>query len=132
MSTGVTNAAEAESFAVQEAIAATVQLYIDGARSGQPSLMRRAFADWARIRGTYGGKPVDWSLDEFCALIEKGGPAEGLAARIVAVDVAGNAAMARLEAQNWRGTRYTDFFLLVRRDDGWRISDKIFFAHAKA
>jgi hypothetical protein len=132
MSTGITAAEESESFATQEAIAATLQLYIDGARSGQASLMRRAFADWARVRGTYGGKPVDWSLEEFCGLIEKNGPAAGLAARIVAIDYAGNAATARLEAQNWRGTRYTDFFLLIRRDDTWRISDKIFFAHAKA
>lgn len=132
MSTGMSPSEESESFAVQEAIAATLQFYIDGARSGQGSLMRRAFADWGRVRGTYGGKPVDWSLDEFCALIDKGGPAAGLKARVVAVDYAGNAAMARLEALDWRGTRYTDFFLLVRRDDGWRISDKIFFAHAKA
>ena len=132
MSTGITAAEESESFATQEAIAATLQLYIDGARSGQASLMRRAFADWARVRGTYGGKPVDWSLEEFCGLIEKGGPAAGLAARIVTIDYAGNAATARLEAQNWRGTRYTDFFVLLKTGADWRIASKVFFAHSRA
>ena len=43
-----------------------------------------------------------------------------------------SAAMARLEALDWRGTRYTDFFVLVRRDDGWRIDSKVFFAHLRA
>jgi hypothetical protein len=40
--------------------------------------------------------------------------------------------MARLEARNWRGTRYTDFFVLLNQGDGWRIASKVFFAHARA
>lgn len=123
---------EEESFAAQAAIAATLQHYIDGARHGKASLMRLAFAESAHVRGTYGGKPVDWTLAEFCDLIDKGGPAPDLAARVVAVDYAGNAGMARLEAKNWRGTRYTDFFVLTQRDGAWRISDKVFFAHSRA
>ena len=50
----------------------------------------------------------------------------------VSIDISGTAAMARLEAENWRGTRYTDFFVLVRRDDVWKIASKVFFAHSKA
>jgi len=123
---------ETESFATHEAIAATLQRYIDGARSGKGSLMRLAFADGARVRGTYGGKPVDWPLQEFCDLIDKGAPVPELEARVVAIDYAGNAGMARLEARNWRGTRYTDFFVLIKRDGAWRISDKVFFAHSRA
>jgi hypothetical protein len=132
MTTAVTATEEAESFATQEAIAATLQRYIDAASSGEGSLMRTAFAAGARVRSTYGGKPVDWALPEFCDLIDKGGPIADLQARIVAIDYAGNAGMARLEARNWRGTRYTDFFVLIKRDDGWRISDKVFFAHSRA
>src|SRR5258708_5298918 len=132
MSIGVTPAQEVESFATHEAIAATLQQYIDGARTGKGSLMRLAFADGARIRGTYGGKPVDWTLQEFCDLIDKGGPVADLDARIVAIDYAGNAGMARLEAKDWRGTHYTDFFVLIKREGAWRISDKVFFAHSRA
>ena len=84
------------------------------------------------IAGAYGGKPVDWTLQEFCDLIDKGGPIPDLEARVVAIDYAGNAGMARLEARNWRGTRYTDFFVLIKRDGAWRISDKVFFAHSRA
>ncbi len=37
-----------------------------------------------------------------------------------------------LEALNWRGTRYTDFFVLVRQGEGWRIDSKVFFPHLRA
>ncbi len=132
MPISVTPAEETESFAAHEAIAATLQHYIDAARSGQGSLMRRAFAEDAHVRGSYAGKPVDWTLEEFCALIDKGGPVADLDARVVGIEFQGNAAMARLEARNWRGTRYTDFFVLLKLDNAWRITSKAFFAHSKA
>lgn len=123
---------EAESFSKQEAIAATLQQYIDGARTGDGGVMRLAFAETARISGAYSGKAVDWTVSEFCEIIQRGGPAVDLQARIVGIEYAGNAGMARLEAQNWRGTRYTDFFVLTEQDGSWRIRSKVFFAHSRA
>ena len=114
------------------AIAATLDRYIHGAQTGDVALMRLAFAETARISGTYGGKPVEWTVEEFCSLIGKGGPAEGLQAQVVSVEYTGNAGMARLEARNWRGTRYTDFFVLMKQGADWRISSKVFFAHSRA
>lgn len=128
----VTRADEGASFATYEAIAGALQSYIDGARAGDGALMRKAFLEAAHIRGSYGGKPVDWTLSEFCEVIDKGGPATDLAARIVTIDHAGTAAMARLEAENWRGTRYTDFFVLLKTGANWRIVSKVFFAHSRA
>jgi hypothetical protein len=128
----VSKADELASFANYEAIAATLQSYIDGARAGDGALMRNAFLEAAHIRGTYDGKPIDWTLGEFCDVIEKGGPAADLATRIVAIEHAGTAAMAHLEAKNWRGTRYTDFFVLLKIGTDWRIASKVFFAHSRA
>jgi len=123
---------ETASFAAYEAIAASLQHYIDGARRGDSGVLRRAFVDDASIRGAYGGQPVDWTLQAFCEVIDKGGAAPDLKARIVSIEFAGGAAMARLEADNWRGTRYTDFFVLVLRNSRWQVSSKVFFAHARA
>ena len=123
---------EAASYAVYEGIAATLQHYIDGAHKGDGNLMRRAFLETAHIRGNYNGKPVEWTLDAFCELIDKGGGAPDIKARVVSVDHSGTAAMARLEAENWRGTRYTDFFVLLKRDGQWRIATKVFYAHSRA
>jgi hypothetical protein len=132
MSERITKADEHASFAVYTAIAATLQNYIDGARTGDSAFMRKAFLDSAHIRGGYDGLPVDWTLAEFCALIDKHGPAADVVARVVTIEHAGSAAMARLEAENWRGTRYTDFFVLVEIAGEWRIASKVFFAHARA
>jgi hypothetical protein len=123
---------ETESFATHEAIAATLHLYIDGARNGDGQLLRRAFLAEANVRGSYGGTAVDWALDAFCDVISKGGPAPDLKARIAMIEFSGSGAVARLEAGNWRGTRYTDFFVLIERDGAWRISSKVFFAHSRA
>jgi Putative lumazine-binding len=117
---------------MDEQIENTIGKYVEGARTGDPDLMRDAFIGEATVRGSYGGKPVDWTLQEFCDLIAKSGPAPGLDAQIAAVEVSGTAAMVRLEAANWRGTRYTDFFVLLRRDGEWRIVSKVFFAHDRA
>ena len=132
MSAAVSAAQETESFAVYAAIAATLRCYIDGARSGDGASMRRAFLEDATIRGSYAGQAVDWTLQAFCEVIEKGGPVPDLNAHVIGVEVSGTAAMARIEAENWRGTRYTDFFTLVRRSGAWRIASKVFFAHARA
>jgi hypothetical protein len=123
---------ETESFAIPQAIANTLQRYIDGARTGGIALLRSAFTEAARVSGSYGGKPVSWSLSEFCDVVAKGGAAPGLQAHVVSIEHSGGAAMARLEALNWRGTRYTDFFVLVSDANGWRIDSKVFFAHLRA
>ena len=117
---------------MNDAIETMIEKYIEGARAGDASLMRDAFITEATVRGSYGGKPVDWTLQEFCDVIAKGGPAPDLEATIAAVEASGSAAIARLEAVNWRGTRYTDFFVLLRRGDEWRIASKVFFAHDRA
>ncbi|MBV9569306.1 MAG: nuclear transport factor 2 family protein [Hyphomicrobiales bacterium] len=128
----ITKAEEGSSFAAYDAIQAPLQHYIEGARKGDSSLMRKAFLDGAHIRGSYAGKPVDWTLDEFCGLIDKHGPATEVEARVVTIEHSGTAAMARLEAENWRGTRYTDFFVLMEAGGAWKIASKVFFAHSRA
>jgi hypothetical protein len=117
---------------MNEQITKAVEKYVDAARHGDAALMRDAFVAEATVRGSYGGKPVDWTLREFCDVIARGGPAAGLDAQIAAIEVSGTAAMARLEAFNWRGTRYTDFFVLLEREGEWRIASKVFFAHDRA
>jgi hypothetical protein len=132
MAGAVTKADEGSSFAAYDAILAPLHHYIEGARKGDSSLMRKAFLDSAHIQGSYAGKPVDWTLPEFCGLIDKHGPAREVEARVVTIEHSGMAAMARLEAENWRGTRYTDFFVLLEMGGEWRIASKVFFAHSRA
>ena len=78
---------EQASFTRYEEIAAAIQIYIDSARACDAARMRTAFLPGAMIRGSYGGKPADWSLDDFCCVIGKGGPAADLRTRIVGVEI---------------------------------------------
>ncbi len=71
--------------AAPEAIAATLQDYIDGARAGDGALLRNAFLEPAYIGASYDGKPVDWTLPEFCEAIHTTGSAADIAARIVSI-----------------------------------------------
>jgi hypothetical protein len=128
----ISKADEGSSFSAYDAILAPLQHYVEGARKGDSSLMRKAFLDGAHIRGSNAGKPVDWTLDEFCGLIDKHGPASEVKTRVVTIEHSGTAAMARLEAENWRGTRYTDFFVLLDTGAQWKIASKVFFAHSRA
>jgi hypothetical protein len=132
MATQLSAVEERESFAVYKEIAAAVQPYVDGARSGSSALMRKAFVPGAHIRGTYNSELVEWTLSEFCDLLDKHGSADELAAQIVQIDHNGTAGMVRLEAENWRGTRYTDFLLLLKIGADWKITSKVFFAHSRA
>lgn len=132
MSRETTTTDEIETFAAYRGVLAALRSYIEAARSGDPTCMARAFLEEATIRGSYNGQPVDWTLPAFCELIEKGGPAPDLEADVVAIEFCGSAAMARLEAENWRGTRYSDFFTLILRDNAWRIASKVFYAHTRA
>jgi hypothetical protein len=132
MTDKATAAHELGSFAAYKEAGDALQGYLDAARTTDVELMRRVFWDSARICGTYSGKVVDWSLDEFCTVIAKGAPAPMLSAMIVGIDICGTAGNARVEITNWRGTRYSDFFVLLRVDAGWRIASKVFFAHSRA
>jgi Putative lumazine-binding len=99
-----------------DAIASTVQHYIDGGKSGRTEEMKRAFHPDATIFGYIGadffGGPIqglfDWN--------DQNGPASELQGRIASLDITETVAMVRLELENWSGHRFTDLFTLLKVD----------------
>lgn len=122
---------ETASFDEYAAIAATLQPYMDAARTGNGAGMRDVWYDHAHVVGSLDGNPVNLSADEFCKLIDRVGGSPQVTARIVAIDFAGNAASARIEFLDWGGVRYTDFFVLYKRDGRWKISGKVYDSHSR-
>jgi Putative lumazine-binding len=98
-----------------------------GHAGGDPAHFRDAFLPGARIEGVREGALVSWSLDEYCGLF-KGAPAADEATRsrrIEAVDVHDTVATASMTL--WHGPdTFTDYFLLVRLGDAWRIANKAY------
>ncbi|MFY0611850.1 MAG: nuclear transport factor 2 family protein [Hyphomicrobiaceae bacterium] len=126
----VTQADEAHSFAEYNAISDAVQIYIDGAKAGDSSLMREAFYDHAHIVGTINGEYSSADITAFAQSVASIGPSPNLQSRIASIDVSGPAASAKVEFTNWAGFRFTDFFVLYKHAGKWKISSKVYDSHA--
>ncbi len=112
-----------------EAIAKTVQHYIDGARSGKGDDMKPAFHEGATIFGYAGDDLFAGPIQLLFDWNDNNGPAKDLEARIAGIDLAGTGATVRLELDNWTGSRFTDLFTLLKVDGEWKIINKVFHTH---
>ncbi len=123
MSNAPTNVSE------YDAIAKTVQHYIDGAKSGRGADMKPAFHKDATIFGYAGTDLFAGPIQQLFAWNDQNGPATGLQARIASIDLIDTIATVRLELDNWTGHRYTDLFTMLKVDGEWKIMNKVFHLH---
>lgn len=112
-----------------EAIAATVQKYIDGAKTGDSRVMREAFHPDAWIFGWFRGEPFNGPIQILFDWDDRNGPAPDVKTKITSIDLAETVAAVRLEIENWTGYRFTDFFTLLKCDGVWKITNKVFHLH---
>ena len=112
-----------------DAIAETVQHYIDGAKSGRGADMKPAFHKDATIFGYAGTDLFAGPIQKLFDWNDQNGPATGLQARIANIDIIGTVATVRLELDNWTGSRYTDLFTMLKVDGEWKIMNKVFHLH---
>ncbi len=113
-----------------DAIAETVQHYIDGAKSGKGDDMKPAFHKDATIFGYAGADLFAGPIQQLFDWNDENGPAAELQARIASIDVVDTIATVRLELNNWTGSRYTDLFTLLKVDGDWKIMNKVFHLHS--
>jgi putative lumazine-binding protein len=113
----------------REAVARTIQAYVDGGKSGKGDDMKPAFHEGATIYGYVGqdlfGGPIqllfDWN--------DGNGPATELRFQITNIDIEGTIAVARVELDNWTGHKFTDMFTLLKTAGQWKIISKVFYLH---
>lgn len=110
-------------------VEAALAPYLHAARTGDGSGMRSIWMDDARIIGSLDGQAVHLDPDAFADLIDNVGGSPTVKAKIVRIEVQGNAAAARIEFEDWGGVRYTDFFNLYRRDGIWKVASKVYDSH---
>ena len=113
-----------------DAIAEAVQRYVEGGRSGRGADMKPAFHPDATIFGYIGPDLFAGPIQKLFDWNDQNGPATGLEARIVGIDVTGSIATVRLELDNWTGHRFTDMFTLLKIDGEWKIISKVFYLHS--
>lgn len=112
-----------------DAIAKTIQHYIDGAKSGRGADMKPAFHQDATIFGYIGADLFAGPIQKLFDWNDQNGPATGIQARIASIDTFDTIATARLEIDNWTGHRFTDLFTLLKVDGKWKIMNKVFHLH---
>ena len=113
-----------------DAIAKTLQHYIDGTRSGNGDDMKPAFHKDATIFGYAGADLFGGPIQQLFDWSDQNGPAAELQSRVASIDLAGTAAIVRLELTNLNGARYTDMFTLLKVDGEWKIISKVFHLHS--
>ena len=113
-----------------DAIAKTVQIYIDGGKSGKGADMKAAFHPEATIFGYVGAELFAGPIQHLFDWNDQNGPATELQGRITSIDLAGTVATVRLELDNWTGHRFTDFFTMLKVNGEWKIMNKVFYLHA--
>jgi len=131
MVTSPSKDAEKAQFDEYTAIAATLQPYINAARTGDGKGMRHVWFDHAHIVGSLDGNPVNVDADTFCNYIGQVGGSPNVQAQIASIEFQGNAASARVEFLDWGGARYTDFFVLYKQNGTWKISGKVYDSHTR-
>lgn len=112
-----------------QAIAETLQDYVDGARVPSADQMRSAFLTSGKIFGHLGDHMLADPIEALFEWHEENGPATEVVAQFSILDVCETIAVVRVEADNWTGHRFTDYMSLLKVDDKWQIVNKIFHNH---
>jgi hypothetical protein len=112
-----------------DAIARTVQQYVDGGKSGRGAEMATAFHPDATIFGYIGPDLFGGPIQKLFDWNDQNGPATELESQIASIDIADTVATVRLELDNWTGHRFTDMFTLLKVDGEWKIISKVFYLH---
>jgi hypothetical protein len=121
-------------WADEAAIRQTVQYYFDGGKHRDSVALRKAFHPEARMLFAKDGKLAVVPIGEFIARVAenklKSGEVDSITRRVAEVDVAGDAAIAKLELER-PDALVTDYMSLLKVDGRWMIVNKIYTREAR-
>jgi len=110
-----------------DAIKACIRLYEEGSARGDRKLLEQAFLPSARMAGWFQGQFMDVPITTFFDIAEGNAQSEaGYRSSLQSIQITGDAAVATLVENAYLEHDFTDYFSLVRSEDGWKIANKIF------
>jgi hypothetical protein len=115
----------------EQGVRAVIQQYFRGHATADPAEMRKVFWPSAHIEGIREGKFVSWTAEEYCSRFT-GKPAadESTRKRIIdLINVSGSAAMAKATLVHGT-TTFSDYFVLLKVGDTWKIANKVYASRA--
>ena len=115
----------------ETAVRIPLELYMRGHAEDNAAHMRAAFLPTARLESVREGPLTSWDVDFYCQRFKQQ-PADDEANRrrtIDSLDIVGTAAMAKVTLEHGRVT-FTDYFVLLKTEQGWKIANKAFHAQS--
>jgi len=118
-----------------DAVVTTLQNYIDGSRAGNSELMRPGFHSDAALVGYAGGNLLFGPIQQLSDWIDANGPAPDIEPSFASIEILDTIAVVRLEIKQWSGklagsgVHMSDLFNLIKTEEGWKISQKMFHWH---
>ncbi len=103
--------------------------YLKGAISGKGSEMKASFHNDATWYGYVGSDLIAGPIQSLYDWHDSNGAATDLVYNISKIDVVGTVASVRIELDNGKGARFTDFFNMLKVDGKWQVMNKVFYLH---
>lgn len=112
----------------------TVAKYIKASATADVALMKSIFHKDAIMMGALGDNYMEGTPEPFFKMLEDGEPLSksdsdsesGYHAEIVDIQVFGKAAIATISEEGFYGMGFVDSFHLLKKEQGWLITSKIF------
>ena len=136
METTTSNLTATDYLTQYNAIVENLQLYIDGSREGNSQLMRPAFHADATLVGYVGDNLLFTPVQVLFDWIDENGPAPDIEPTFASIEILETIAVVRLEIKQWSGknagsgVHMSDLFNLIKTEEGWKISQKLFHWHS--
>ena len=111
-----------------EAITAKIDGYVRGCQTGDGTHLKEAFHPDARMFGHVGPDRYDVPIFGGMDAAVAHQPTGDHDARILSIDVTGDAACVKLAESGFWGLDFVDYFLLSRIDGEWQIVAKSFMS----
>jgi aldose sugar dehydrogenase len=109
----------------RQLIETTIQTYFDGWATGDTTKLGKAMHATCHLKNYGGGKFTDFSRADYLSRFKLRERNKDLTTHIVYVDITDNKVAGAKVELNTATLKFTDYFNLMKTDEGWFIVDKI-------
>ena len=102
------------------------QKFADAVGSGKPEICQPVFLDNAVMFGFLDGKLEQGTIQNLYNNINEAGAPEGYKSRVDIVFIDGTVALARVLEDNWAGHDFSDYLMMMKIENEWRIVAKVY------
>lgn len=102
----------------------TIQLYFDGWATGDTNKLGKAMHASCHLKNFRNGQFIKFSREQYLSFFKPHERFKNLSTNIVTIDITNNMGSAKVEISTEKDL-FTDYFNLMKTDEGWVIADKV-------